>query len=224
MHTPTVLDMTYFLLRFYERWKETELAQAHAQGFSLEEEQLKSDWETILALADQQGHSLEQAHILVLAHILRRPIIVYGVKIVKNYRGENLGLVNFEGLLSLPLTFLSLPLPLSLLSSLPFLPSLSLSPPSLSPPFLPLSTCLFAWLSLCVCLLTFFMCMFADFFVPVPFQVFIFLCSGRPVSAGRLRLPWLTLVDISLPSSALLVMIPSHRTLLGPIGRPMTVT
>ena len=86
-----------FCFRFYERWKETELAQAHAQGFSLEEEQLKSDWETILALADQQGHSLEQAHILVLAHILRRPIIVYGVKIVKNYRGENLGLVNFEG-------------------------------------------------------------------------------------------------------------------------------
>ena len=51
----------------------------------------------MLALADQKGKSLEQTHIFALAHILRRPIIVYGVKIVKNFRGENLGFANFEG-------------------------------------------------------------------------------------------------------------------------------
>ena len=52
----------------------------------------------LVALADQKGKSLEQTHILALAHILRRPIIVYGVKVVKNFRGENLGFVNFEGI------------------------------------------------------------------------------------------------------------------------------
>lgn len=51
----------------------------------------------MVALANQQGKSLEQLHIFALAHILRRPVIVYGVKVVKNYRGENLGFVNFEG-------------------------------------------------------------------------------------------------------------------------------
>ena len=50
-----------------------------------------------MTLADQTGKSLEQIHIFVLSHILRRPIVVYGVKVVKNFRGENLGFVNFEG-------------------------------------------------------------------------------------------------------------------------------
>lgn len=64
----------------------------------LDEDQLKQDWAAVLALADQTGRSLEQIHIFALAHILRRPIIVYGVRVVKNYRGENLGFANFEGM------------------------------------------------------------------------------------------------------------------------------
>ena len=68
----------------------------------LDEAQLKQDWAAVLALADQTGKSLEQVHIFALAHILRRPIIVYGVRVVKNYRGENLGFANFEGDLCRP--------------------------------------------------------------------------------------------------------------------------
>ena len=83
--------------RFYKRWKEEEQRQAHLQGFSLGEDQLKQDWAAVLALADQKRKSLEQIHVFALAHILRRPVVVYGVKVVKNYRGENLGFVNFEG-------------------------------------------------------------------------------------------------------------------------------
>ena len=52
----------------------------------------------VVALAEQQGKSLEQAHVFALAHILRRPIVVYGVRVVKNFRGENLGFANFEGI------------------------------------------------------------------------------------------------------------------------------
>ena len=83
--------------RFYKRWKEEEQRQAHLQGYSLGEEQLRQDWAAVLALADQKRKSLEQIHVFALAHILRRPIVVYGVKVVKNFRGENLGFVNFEG-------------------------------------------------------------------------------------------------------------------------------
>ena len=43
------------------------------------------------------GASLEQIHIFALAHILRRPIIVYGIKFVKSFRGETIGLARFQG-------------------------------------------------------------------------------------------------------------------------------
>jgi ubiquitin thioesterase ZRANB1 len=84
--------------KFYERWKYTELLNAHKNGFNIEEDQLKSDWSNILSSADRKKQPLEQAHIFVLAHILRRPLIVYAVKVVKNFKGEQLGLANFEGI------------------------------------------------------------------------------------------------------------------------------
>ncbi len=51
----------------------------------------------VCSLASQPGAALEQTHILCLAHVLRRPIIVYGIKYVKSWRGENLGYAKFEG-------------------------------------------------------------------------------------------------------------------------------
>lgn len=53
--------------------------------------------ETAPGLVPQPGASLEQTHIFVLAHILRRPIIVYGVKYYKSFRGETLGYTRFQG-------------------------------------------------------------------------------------------------------------------------------
>lgn len=52
---------------------------------------------SMLCLLLQPGSSLEQTHIFVLAHILRRPIIVYGVKYYKSFRGETLGYTRFQG-------------------------------------------------------------------------------------------------------------------------------
>jgi len=63
----------------------------------LDEGQLAEDWAGLLNLASQPGASLEQLHVFCLAHVLRRPIIVYGVKYVKSWRGENLGFARFEG-------------------------------------------------------------------------------------------------------------------------------
>lgn len=84
---------------FYSRWKDWESLYSESCGlhFSLREEQWREDWAFILSLASQPGASLEQTHIFVLAHILRRPIIVYGVKVYKSFRGEPLGFTRFQG-------------------------------------------------------------------------------------------------------------------------------
>ncbi|KAF1397138.1 Ubiquitin thioesterase ZRANB1, partial [Spheniscus humboldti] len=84
---------------FYTRWKEWEswYSQSFGLHFSLREEQWQEDWAFILSLASQPGASLEQTHIFVLAHILRRPNIFYGVKYYKSFRGETLGYTRFQG-------------------------------------------------------------------------------------------------------------------------------
>ena len=94
-----LFGMWIFLLSlsFYPRWQEYESMQASLMGFSLTARQLAADWAIMLNIASQPGTPLEQIHIFVLTHILRRPIIVYGVKYVKSFRGEALGLARFEG-------------------------------------------------------------------------------------------------------------------------------
>ncbi|XP_014222757.1 ubiquitin thioesterase trabid isoform X1 [Trichogramma pretiosum] len=83
---------------FYPRWREYEASQASLLlDFTLEETQWQDDWENLLSTAAQPGSALEQLHVFVLAHILRRPIIVYGVKYVKSFRGEDIGYARFEG-------------------------------------------------------------------------------------------------------------------------------
>ncbi|ODN01147.1 Ubiquitin thioesterase trabid [Orchesella cincta] len=83
---------------FYQRWKESEVLLAGLLNFSLNETQCMNDFTKLLSIAGKQGSSLEQLHIFVLAHILRRPIIVYGVKFVKSYRGDDLGFARYEGI------------------------------------------------------------------------------------------------------------------------------
>lgn len=67
--------------------------------------QYQSDALFFLLFFPQPGASLEQTHIFVLAHILRRPIIVYGVKYYKSFRGETLGYTRFQGELALLLAW-----------------------------------------------------------------------------------------------------------------------
>jgi len=83
--------------RFFPRWQEAEQMQASEMNYTLEEEQWKSDWSNIVGLAATAGTSLEQAHVFALAHILRRPIIIYAVKYVKSLHGEMIDLARFEG-------------------------------------------------------------------------------------------------------------------------------
>ncbi|CAH1783090.1 unnamed protein product [Owenia fusiformis] len=84
-------------ITFFPRWKEYESMQAQSLHFSLAESQWQEDWAVLLSLASQPGAALEQLHIFALAHILRRPVIVYGVKFVKSFRGETIGYARFQG-------------------------------------------------------------------------------------------------------------------------------
>lgn len=79
------------------RWKEHEILMARSLDYKIDDYQLEQDWCNIISLANQPGASLEQAHIFALCHIFRRPIIVYSVKYVKSFRGENIGFTHFEG-------------------------------------------------------------------------------------------------------------------------------
>jgi hypothetical protein len=70
---------------------------AQSLDYKLDDYQLEHDWNNIITLANQPGASLEQAHIFALCHIFRRPIIVYSVRVIKSFRGENIGYTHFEG-------------------------------------------------------------------------------------------------------------------------------
>lgn len=82
----------------YPRWREAEALQARLLHFTLDEAQWQEDWASLVSLAAQPGSALEQMHVFTLAHVLRRPIVVYGVKYVKSFRGEALGYARFEGI------------------------------------------------------------------------------------------------------------------------------
>jgi len=81
----------------YPRWYEYEMSQARQLEFTLSESQWAEDWSALVKRATQPGASLQQLHVFALAHVLRRPIIVYGVKFVKSFRGEDIGYAGFEG-------------------------------------------------------------------------------------------------------------------------------
>ncbi|CAF0858546.1 unnamed protein product [Didymodactylos carnosus] len=84
--------------KFFELWREYEQMVAEKHHYRPDDCQLRSEWNLVLSLANQPGESLEHAHIFALSHVLRRPVIVYGVTYVKSYRGEyNIGLARFQG-------------------------------------------------------------------------------------------------------------------------------
>ena len=44
------------------------------------------EWDALVGQAAEHGRSLEDVHVLVLAHVLARPIIVYSSKVSKKIR------------------------------------------------------------------------------------------------------------------------------------------
>ncbi|KAF9813381.1 hypothetical protein SFRURICE_007557 [Spodoptera frugiperda] len=82
----------------YARWAAWERAQAARLQYAPSEAQLRAEWARLAAAAARPGQALHQLHVWALAHVLRRPILVYGVDVVNSFRGEALGYARFRGL------------------------------------------------------------------------------------------------------------------------------
>lgn len=84
---------------FYERWRCAERlsSECGAVQYVQSDRQLAAEWSRLQTAANTPGAALTQLHVFALAHIMRRPIIVYGVNIVNSFRGEALGYANFQG-------------------------------------------------------------------------------------------------------------------------------
>ncbi|XP_038219771.1 ubiquitin thioesterase trabid [Zerene cesonia] len=83
---------------FYGRWQAWERLQAAQLQYAPEEAQLRAEWARLLAAAARPGTPLHQLHVFALAHVLRRPVLVYGVDVVNSFRGEALGYARFQGI------------------------------------------------------------------------------------------------------------------------------
>ncbi|XP_048486520.1 ubiquitin thioesterase trabid [Plutella xylostella] len=83
--------------RFYERWSTWERLQASLLHYTPDESQLLAEWTRLVAPAAAPNTPLHQLHVFALAHVIRRPIIVYGVNVVNSFRGEALGYARFQG-------------------------------------------------------------------------------------------------------------------------------
>ena len=66
---------------YRERWETALASRNQADGFELDPSQWNAEWDAQVAAAATTGTSLQEVHVLVLAHVLRRPIIVFSSKV-----------------------------------------------------------------------------------------------------------------------------------------------
>ncbi|XP_075986427.1 ubiquitin thioesterase trabid-like isoform X2 [Anticarsia gemmatalis] len=83
---------------FYARWAAWERGQAARLHYAPDEPQLRAEWARLQAAAARPGAALQQLHVWALAHVLRRPLVVYGEDVVSSFRGDALGYARFRGL------------------------------------------------------------------------------------------------------------------------------
>ncbi|KAI3385342.1 hypothetical protein SNEBB_009597 [Seison nebaliae] len=84
-----------FKKRCYEY--EVEVASNNLK-YELSEDNWDKEWKAMLRMGRENGSALDQVHVFVLAHVLRRPIIIYSVKHACNLNGEAIDFVRFQGI------------------------------------------------------------------------------------------------------------------------------
>ena len=82
----------------YPRWRESRAREALHDGFRADEWQWRKEWADLVRSSSTPKASLEQTHVWVLAHVMRRPIIVYAIHHIRNYRDEVVGLARHQGI------------------------------------------------------------------------------------------------------------------------------
>ena len=82
----------------YPRWREARTREAFDDGFRADEWQWRKEWADLVHVASLPKTSLEQTHVWALAHVLRRPIIVYAILNIRNFRDEVVDLARHQGI------------------------------------------------------------------------------------------------------------------------------
>eukprot|EP00899_Mesostigma_viride_P005278 jgi/Mesvir1/14751/Mv05394-RA.1 len=86
-------------MRFYSLWREELTEESRADGFNspMTEDQWDKEWFDLQVMAADCGRSLEPIHVFILAHIVRRPILVYANKFIMAADGEMLAPCRVSG-------------------------------------------------------------------------------------------------------------------------------
>ena len=89
---------------FRARWQmaQDERNKTECEGFELSVEQWDAEWDNLVVRAGEKGRSLEDLHVLTMAHVLSRPIVVYSHKVLEGVTGDAIS-TNLMGGLYLPL-------------------------------------------------------------------------------------------------------------------------
>jgi len=87
---------------FRGRWQQALAERNRAEGFELDEGQWESEWQNLVVRSGEKGRSLEDLHVLTMAHVLSRPIIVYSHRVLEGVEGDAIS-TNQMGGLYLPL-------------------------------------------------------------------------------------------------------------------------
>merc|ERR1719461_2078552 len=90
---------------FYSVFKKYEYEFALSLNFQTNEQQIEREYANNLAAAKRNREHLGQIHLFVLAHVLRRPILCYGVRSIKSLNSdEELDYTSMAGIY-LPILF-----------------------------------------------------------------------------------------------------------------------
>ena len=83
---------------FFVRYYEAKNREFFHHGFRLSERQWQTEWNDLVSAAAKAKQSLDSFHVFVMAHVLRRPIVVYSDQELKNFRGESTQHSNVGGI------------------------------------------------------------------------------------------------------------------------------
>ncbi|XP_015592700.1 OTU domain-containing protein 7B isoform X2 [Cephus cinctus] len=101
----TTLSKGEYRHALFRRWKWRQMGLNAAAGLAYTEAEWSSEWQTIVEMASANPRnqtvnsyqSLEEVHVLALAHVLRRPIIVIAETMLRDSDGVALAPIPFGG-------------------------------------------------------------------------------------------------------------------------------
>jgi hypothetical protein len=89
---------TYSGKAFFNAHRQFEYEYALSLNYSVNEVQIEQEYKSLLQAAEKRRSMLGSLHLFVLAHVIRRPIIVYSVRKLQGYQNDDLGFADVAGI------------------------------------------------------------------------------------------------------------------------------